>query len=244
MCFPHTHTQTREHACYYGIAKDSNHIPAEGRVLLLLNIRRIMFRVLFSSLPLSCPYVPLLFHYLVLKRPSVCVLPLRLENLSRTNNRRSGNNWPPAFIPYNRPHGIHLLIKQFPSCCVCVRCCVDDVITEPLRSTTDTNTDWWEGFMKYSAEMEPGAVIYIPVFLLGFADLMPDCWLEVSCIRKLCDRPTRSRFSVVFVGPRTMHCMLPMQPSQWWHWKFRSALTWLRNTGTWPFRLVESRMKQ
>jgi hypothetical protein len=40
-----------------------------------------------------------------------------------------------------------------------------------------------------------------------------------------CNRPTRSRFSVVFLGPRAnaelvpkfhvAHCMLPMQPSQW-----------------------------
>jgi hypothetical protein len=39
-----------------------------------------------------------------------------------------------------------------------------------------------------------------------------------------CDQPTRLRFSVVFLGPRanaewypnsTLHCMLPMQPSQW-----------------------------
>jgi hypothetical protein len=38
--------------------------------------------------------------------------------------------------------------------------------------------------------------------MLGFADLMPDCWLEVSCIPKVLRRPTRSRFSVVFLSPR------------------------------------------
>jgi hypothetical protein len=45
--------------------------------------------------------------------------------------------------------------------------------------------------------------------MLGFADLMPDCWLEVSCIRKSCDRPTRSRFSVVFLGPRANAELVP-----------------------------------
>jgi hypothetical protein len=119
---------------YCGIDKDSNHITAEGRVLLVLNIRRIMFHVLFSNLPLACPCVRLLFHYLVLKRPSVCILPLRLGNLSHTNTGRSGNNPPPAFLPYDRPHGIHRRTKQIPNCC-----CSINVITEPLRSTADSN---------------------------------------------------------------------------------------------------------
>jgi hypothetical protein len=68
-----------------------------------------------------------------------------------------------------------------------------------------------------------------------------------------CDRPTRSRFSVVFLGPKanaelepkfrvTLHASnaaLPMVILE-----TRTALTWLRNTGTWPSRLVESQMRQ
>jgi hypothetical protein len=39
--------------------------------------------------------------------------------------------------------------------------------------------------------------------MLGLADLMPDCWLEVKFASgRSCDRPTRSGFSVVFLGPR------------------------------------------
>jgi hypothetical protein len=40
--------------------------------------------------------------------------------------------------------------------------------------------------------------------MLGFADLKPDCWLEVSL-----HRPTRSRFSVVFLGPRANAELVP-----------------------------------
>jgi hypothetical protein len=28
-----------------------------------------------------------------------------------------------------------------------------------------THTDWWEGFMKYAAEMSSGAMIYTPGFI-------------------------------------------------------------------------------
>jgi hypothetical protein len=38
--------------------------------------------------------------------------------------------------------------------------------------------------------------------MLGFADLMLNCWLEVSCIRKVL-RPANSiKFFRVFLGPR------------------------------------------
>jgi hypothetical protein len=30
------------------------------------------------------------------------------------------------------------------------------------RRDTHTDTDWWEGFMKYAVEMGSGAMIYIP----------------------------------------------------------------------------------
>jgi hypothetical protein len=39
--------------------------------------------------------------------------------------------------------------------------------------------------------------------MLGLAYLMLDCWLEVSLYpERSCDRPTRSGFSVVSLGPR------------------------------------------
>jgi hypothetical protein len=63
------------------------------------------------------------------------------------------------------------------------------------------------------------------IVMLGFADLMLGCWLEVSCIRKVL-RPANSDqgfpwFSLVpeqmlsWYPNSTLHCMLPMQPSQW-----------------------------
>jgi hypothetical protein len=46
--------------------------------------------------------------------------------------------------------------------------------------------------------------------MLGLADLMPDCWLEVSLHPEVsCDRPTRSRFSVYFLGPRANAELVP-----------------------------------
>jgi hypothetical protein len=45
--------------------------------------------------------------------------------------------------------------------------------------------------------------------MLGFPDLMPDCWLEVICIWKVLRLPTRSRFSVVFLGPRANAELIP-----------------------------------
>jgi hypothetical protein len=47
--------------------------------------------------------------------------------------------------------------------------------------------------------------------MLGFTDLMPDCWLEVSLHPEspATGRPTRSRFSVVFLGPRANAVSVP-----------------------------------
>jgi hypothetical protein len=46
--------------------------------------------------------------------------------------------------------------------------------------------------------------------MLGFVDSMPDCWLEVSLHPKgPCDRPARSGFSVVFLGPRANVELVP-----------------------------------
>jgi hypothetical protein len=43
------------------------------------------------------------------------------------------------------------------------------VFAEPLpsndRRDKHTHTDWWEGFMKYAAEMGSGAMIYMPSFI-------------------------------------------------------------------------------
>jgi hypothetical protein len=51
--------------------------------------------------------------------------------------------------------------------------------------------------------------------MIGFEDLMPDCWLEVSCIRKVL-RPANSiKVFVVFLGPRANAELVP---------KFRVAL--------------------
>jgi hypothetical protein len=33
--------------------------------------------------------------------------------------------------------------------------------TDPLPSNGETQTDWWERFMKYAVEMDSGAMIYI-----------------------------------------------------------------------------------
>jgi hypothetical protein len=87
--------------------------------------------------------------------------------------------------------------------------------------------------------------------MLGFPDLMPDCCLEVSLHS---EGPATGQLDQGFpwlsLVPEqmlswytnsTLHYMLPMQPS---HGKFRSKLTQLRNTGTWPSRLVESQMRQ
>jgi hypothetical protein len=43
--------------------------------------------------------------------------------------------------------------------------------------------------------------------MLGFADLMLDSWLVA--FGRSCDRPTRSRFSVVFLGPRANAELVP-----------------------------------
>jgi hypothetical protein len=63
--------------------------------------------------------------------------------------------------------------------------------------------------------------------MLGFADLMPDCWVEVSL--HLEDPVTGQLnqgfpwFSLVleqmlsWYSNSMLHCMLPMQPSQWQH---------------------------
>jgi hypothetical protein len=48
--------------------------------------------------------------------------------------------------------------------------------------------------------------------MLGFADLMTDCWLEVSCIRKVL-RPANS--IIVFRGPKANAELVP---------KFHAAL--------------------
>jgi hypothetical protein len=61
--------------------------------------------------------------------------------------------------------------------------------------------------------------------MLGFPDLMPDCWLEVSLHS---EGPATGQldqgfpwFSLVpeqmlsLYTNSTLHCMLPMQPSQW-----------------------------
>jgi hypothetical protein len=47
--------------------------------------------------------------------------------------------------------------------------------------------------------------------MLGLADLMQDCWLEVSLHPEgpACDRPTRPGFSVVFLGPRANGELVP-----------------------------------
>jgi uncharacterized RmlC-like cupin family protein len=34
-----------------------------------------------------------------------------------------------------------------------------------MKEDTQRRPDWWEGFMKYAAEMGPGAMIYIPSFV-------------------------------------------------------------------------------
>jgi hypothetical protein len=45
---------------------------------------------------------------------------------------------------------------------------------------------------------------------LMLADLMPDCWLEVkSASGRFCNRPARSRFSMVFLGPRASAELVP-----------------------------------
>jgi hypothetical protein len=58
--------------------------------------------------------------------------------------------------------------------------------------------------------------------MLGLADLMPDCWLEVSLHPEgPNDRPTDQGFSLVpeqmqsWYPNSTLHCMFPMQPYQW-----------------------------
>jgi hypothetical protein len=45
--------------------------------------------------------------------------------------------------------------------------------------------------------------------MLGFADLMLDCWLEVSCIQKVLRPANSSRFSVVFLRPRANAELVP-----------------------------------
>jgi hypothetical protein len=47
--------------------------------------------------------------------------------------------------------------------------------------------------------------------MLGLADLIPDCWLEVSLHLEgpATGWPTRSRFSVVFLGPRANAKLVP-----------------------------------
>jgi hypothetical protein len=46
--------------------------------------------------------------------------------------------------------------------------------------------------------------------MLGFADLMSDCWLEVSLhLEGPATGPTRSRFSVVFLGSRANSELVP-----------------------------------
>jgi hypothetical protein len=81
--------------------------------------------------------------------------------------------------------------------------------------------------------------------MLGFADLMLDCWLEVSCIQKVL-RPANS--IKVFRGPRgnaelvpkfhaalhASHAALPMVALEISHC---TNVTWLS-------RLVESQMRQ
>jgi hypothetical protein len=52
---------------------------------------------------------------------------------------------------------------------MCIRCRGDD-FTELLpssdRGATHTDTDSWEGFMKYAAEIGSGVMIHIPIFIL------------------------------------------------------------------------------
>jgi hypothetical protein len=45
--------------------------------------------------------------------------------------------------------------------------------------------------------------------MLELADLMPDCWLEVSMHPEGPAKSTRSRFSVVFLGPRVNAELVP-----------------------------------
>jgi hypothetical protein len=56
--------------------------------------------------------------------------------------------------------------------CLSTRCLVIKgriYFTEPLprndRRNTHTDTEWWEGFLKYTAEMGSGVMIYIPSFI-------------------------------------------------------------------------------
>jgi hypothetical protein len=45
--------------------------------------------------------------------------------------------------------------------------------------------------------------------MLGFADLMLDCWLEVSCIRKVLRLANSIKVSVVFLDPRANAELVP-----------------------------------
>jgi hypothetical protein len=71
-----------------------------------------------------------------------------------------------AYCPLIRqePHRKQWAQKFY--CCMCIRCS-GNVFTEPLPSNDrrDSHADWWEGFIKYTVEMNTGAMIYIPNFI-------------------------------------------------------------------------------
>jgi hypothetical protein len=137
---------------YYGIDKDSNLIPDEVRVLLLVNT---------FVLSLRANVFLIILHW---ERLSVCVLPLRLKNFASYQYKTFWEQLI-AYFPLirHRPHR-RWRVKQFFSLCMCIRCC-SNVFTVPLPSNTHTNTEWWEEFMKYAFEMASGAIIYIPSFI-------------------------------------------------------------------------------
>jgi hypothetical protein len=110
---------------------------------------------------------PLIWHGLHRKRcfqqffaaavtwlPSRCLATIRGYTDRPTDSHLLGHG------PHRKRRG-----QQLFYCCVCIPC-RGNVFIELLPSNdTHADTDWWEGFMKYTVEMGSGTMIYIPTFM-------------------------------------------------------------------------------
>jgi hypothetical protein len=105
------------------------------------------------------------------------LIPYHLIMITEYNTYLNEKFWEElvAYFPLIR-HGSHTKrAKQFFYFWVCIRC-YGNALTDPLPSNgkcgyTYRHTDWWEGFMKHTVKMGPGAIIYIPRFIQIGSDI-------------------------------------------------------------------------